>query len=95
VRGDAEPFGICLGGRDRRSSGAGEPVGGVAGIAFDEVKESMDPGSVTGVDILSDFVGGVPVAAAGMPEGGEEGREPGRGRGIPVCAGEEIRAGHG
>ena len=43
MAGDAEPFGVDGGGGDGRAAGAGEPVGGVAGVALDEMEEGVDP----------------------------------------------------
>ena len=52
-----------------------EPVGGVAGIAFDQMEQGVDPASHGGVDVLGDGVGGFPLAVFAEPESLEFGAQ--------------------
>ena len=68
-RGNAIPFGLDVGRRNRGSTGADKPVVGVAGVSFDKVEQGMQPGTGAGFNVLCNVVRFFPPAGFDQPEG--------------------------
>ena len=75
--------------------GAGEPVVGVAGVAFDEVEEGVEPGAGAAGEVLGDLVGFVPAPGLDEPEGGGFWGEAWGRLGVSEGAPQELGWGHG
>ncbi len=76
-------------------AGFGEPIVGIADIAFDEVQQTVNPGAVAGVDVLRDVMGVLPIAFFGVPQCQGLPAESGRRGGVGQSGGLEFGGGHG
>lgn len=89
--GEAFPFGVDFRGGDGGAVGAGEPVAGIASVAFDEVEQGVQPGSSEAGDFLGDVMGLFPTVGFDEPEGlGLRGQAGGR---LAVGGSAELKLG--